>query len=160
MIRLAPLGEADYQIWLAQAIEGYAAEKVRAGNWPADEAIRRSREEFARLLPDGLATPANQLLAIEDAADGTHVGILWWAIPGAGRARAFIYDFVIHEPYRRRGYGLQALRALEELARGMGIREVALHVFGHNHAARALYEKAGYEITNINMTRTLDQGAR
>jgi ribosomal protein S18 acetylase RimI-like enzyme len=49
---------------------------------------------------------------------------------------------------------------LEELARGMGIREVALHVFGHNHAARALYEKAGYEITNINMTRTLDQGAR
>ena len=36
-----------------------------------------------------------------------------------------------------------------------GLETLALHVFGHNPGARALYEKLGYEITNINMAKHL-----
>jgi hypothetical protein len=30
-------------------------------------------------------------------------------------------------------------------------------VFGHNHEARALYEKLGYVATNIMMSKSLDE---
>ena len=45
--------------------------------------------------------------------------------------------------------------ALEEEARRFGLTALALHVFGHNTAARALYEGIGYQITNINMRKDL-----
>jgi len=67
----------------------------------------------------------------------------------------FIYDFVIDEAHRRKGYGEQAMLAAEVQATALGYDTIALHVFGHNHAARALYEKLGYEITNINMAKKL-----
>ena len=37
----------------------------------------------------------------------------------------------------------------------LGFDTIALHVSGHNQAGRALYEKMGYEITNINMAKKL-----
>lgn len=149
---------ARYEDWHDRAIREYADDKARAGNWPAEEALSRSQDEFSRLLPDGLATPDNWLFSIENAENGTAVGIIWLAaLPeqgGAGR-RAFIYDFEIDAAYRRRGYGTEALKALDEKAREMGFAEIGLHVFGHNLPARALYEKAGYEVTNVNMSRRL-----
>ena len=38
----------------------------------------------------------------------------------------------------------------------MGLHKMGLHVFGHNLAARALYEKLGYVPVNINMEKQLD----
>ena len=67
----------------------------------------------------------------------------------------FIYDFNIREDLRGNGYGRTTLEKVEELIRQMGIGKVSLHVFGYNHAARALYEKMGYQIIGIGMTKTL-----
>ena len=72
----------------------------------------------------------------------------------------FIYEFNIREDLRGNGYGRTTLEKVEELIQQMGIGKVSLHVFGYNHvgynhAARALYEKMGYQITGIGMTKTL-----
>jgi ribosomal protein S18 acetylase RimI-like enzyme len=45
--------------------------------------------------------------------------------------------------------------ALEVKARELGLATLSLHVFVFNHEARALYEKLGYAITNINMSKAL-----
>lgn len=156
MVRLVPLDEAEYDVWVAAAIREYAEEKVRAGNWPAEEALRRAEDEFHQLLPSGRETPNNYLLAIVDPESGEMVGMLWLAILDPQRGRAFIYDFRIDPRRRRRGYGRRALAALDGFARDLGVREIGLHVFGHNLAARSLYEKAGYVVTNVNMSRWLD----
>jgi len=55
-----------------------------------------------------------------------------------------------------RGEGARALAtaafaALEGEARARGLAGIGLHVFGHNPGARALYEKLGYETTNLHM---------
>jgi ribosomal protein S18 acetylase RimI-like enzyme len=68
---------------------------------------------------------------------------------------AFVYDFLIYEEFRRRGYGKQAMLALEATVKELGIDKIALHVYAHNRVARVLYEKAGYEITGISMTKKL-----
>jgi RimJ/RimL family protein N-acetyltransferase len=155
MIQLLPMTQPEYEPWLEQAITDYADDKVRAGTWEAGEALERSRAEFQRLLPDGLATKDNYVYSIwsDDAPLDTPVGVLWMAVPPWKRSLAFVYDFSIFEPYRRRGYGSQALRALEDKVRALGLDTIGLHVFGYNHGAIALYEKAGYEITDINMSK-------
>ncbi len=157
MVRLVPMNEAEYQIYLDISIREYAADKVQASNWQPEEALERSAKEFQQLLPDGVATKDNYLYEIQDEALGITVGMIWLArfMQSTNKPVMFIYDFRIDEPYRRKGYGEQAMRAAEEQARALGLDTMALHVFGFNHGARALYEKLGYEITNVNMAKKL-----
>ncbi len=156
MIHLVRMSSNEYEAYLAFAVRDYADEKVAAGNWQSAEALERSTQEFAKYLPDGVATKDHYLYEIEDVALGAKVGMIWLArILQGAKPIMFIYDFRVDEAYRRKGYGEQALRAAEERAKALGFDRIALHVFGHNHAARALYEKMGYEITNISMSKNL-----
>jgi ribosomal protein S18 acetylase RimI-like enzyme len=156
MVRLVPMKATEYQTYLDLSIREYAEDHVKAGNWQLEEALERSAKEFQQLLPAGVATRDQYLYDIEDAASGMKVGMIWLArIMQSAKPVMFIYDFRIDEAYRRKGYGEQALRAAEEQARALGLDTMALHVFGFNHGARALYEKLGYEITNINMAKKL-----
>lgn len=45
---------------------------------------------------------------------------------------------------RRQGVGAALLEAAERWAAAVGVRKIELHVFPHNQAALALYERAGY----------------
>ena len=153
-ITLAPMTEPDFQAYLAKAIQDYAQDKIQAGNWSQDEALERSRKEFGGYLPQGRQTPNNYLFSLVNE-NGEKVGILWYASLPKQPGLAFIYDFEIYEPFRRRGYASQALVLLEQEVKGRGLKQIELHVFGHNIAARALYKKAGYLETNVMMTKTI-----
>ncbi|MNT65069.1 putative N-acetyltransferase YycN [compost metagenome] len=76
-------------------------------------------------------------------------------IEGRQGKEAFIYDFYIFEPYQRNGYGTEALAALDEEARKMNVTRIGLHVFGDNDRAFKLYQKMGYLITDITMSKKL-----
>jgi ribosomal protein S18 acetylase RimI-like enzyme len=146
--------EPDFQVYLAHAIQAYAQDKIQAGNWSPDEALERSRQEFAGYLPLGVQTPNNNLFILLNQ-NGEKVGILWYATLPKQPGLAFIYDFEIYEPFRRRGYASQAIVALEQDAKARGLKQIDLHVFGHNTAARALYKKAGFVETNVMMTKNI-----
>jgi RimJ/RimL family protein N-acetyltransferase len=146
----------DFAAFLERAIPDYAQDKVRVGNWQPTDALDRSRREFENLLPRGPATPNHRLWMIVDAMSGAKVGILWLAIQERnGQRDGFVYDVLVFEPYRRRGYASGAFQALEVEARELGLGSIGLHVFGDNHAARALYQKLGYVETNVNMRKVL-----
>ena len=70
---------------------------------------------------------------------------------------AFIYDFIIEDQFRGKGFGRQILMALDKILLSMDVESVGLHVFGDNIIAQALYKKAGYGITNINMKKMLEK---
>ncbi|MBI5031976.1 MAG: GNAT family N-acetyltransferase [Chloroflexi bacterium] len=148
--------ESEFEIYRARLIREYAADKVRSGNWSVEESLSRSEKETDQLLSKGLATPDHYLFSIHDAAMAKNVGILWFAIVHWGGQRlAFIYDVEVNADDRGKGYGSQALTALEDKVKALGLDRIQLHVFGHNQRARQLYEKLGYEITNINMAKKL-----
>jgi ribosomal protein S18 acetylase RimI-like enzyme len=156
MIHLSPMTEDEYAAFLEVSVKDYADDKVRAGNLEPEQAEERALQEFARHLPDGLETEDQFLYSIKDAGSQSNLGFAWLGLrEEGGRRLAFLYNILIYEAYRRRGYGRQALAALEGRVREMGYDELWLHVFGHNHAARMLYETSGYEITNINMLKRL-----
>lgn len=156
MVRLVPMTEAEFQAFLEPAIAEYAAEHVKGGRWSQAESLEESRKEYMQLLPDGLRTADQHLFSIRDDA-GEKVGMLWFAVREQGGKRtAFIYDVRIDPASQRRGYATQAFQALEPLARDLGLAAISLHVFGHNTAARALYEKVGFETTNVLMSKSLE----
>lgn len=43
MVRLVPMNESEFEIYLEKAIPEYAADKARAGDWSEEEALERSR---------------------------------------------------------------------------------------------------------------------
>lgn len=154
MARLVPMTASEFEIYLQNAVESYAQEHVSAGNWSPAEALQNSRDEYNQLLPDGVASPKQHLFMIEDSQTGVKVGLIWFAErPQASRPSAFIYDFLIYDEFRKKGYGTQALVALEEKVQELGLEAIALHVFGHNKNAIGLYQKVGYEITDLHMVK-------
>ena len=160
MLELTPMTEGEFEAYLTGAIKNYADEKVKAGNWPSEGALGRSEHDYLSLLPEGVASKDQHLFSLKDAATGQNVGMIWFAVGEQdGQQIAFICDFLVHEAFRGRGYGEEALRALEQKVKALGITSISLHVFGHNRAAWALYEKLGYEVTNVNMTKRLEDNA-
>ena len=157
MVRLAPISDNDYQWFIEWAIQDYAQAQVEAGTWHSEDALHLSRKTFESLLPEGLGTPDHHLCAVVDEALDRPVGYLWYAEMDRERSKyAVLYEFMILEEYRRQGYGTQALLALEEQLREMGLRAIVLHVFGHNAPARALYKTVGYVERNITMAKQIE----
>lgn len=154
MLELRPMTEAEFETYLEQAVKTYADEKVEAGNWSPEEASGRSAQDFRELLPEGAASKDQYLFSLKDS--GETVGMIWFAVREQGGKRtAFIYDFSVTQALRGRDYGEAALAGLEQKVRALGLSAVSLHVFGHNRVAWSLYEKLGYEVTNVNMTKQL-----
>ncbi len=156
MVRLVPMDEEQYHRYLEGALPNYAQEMVQAGNWPSEDAANLAEKSFQALLPDGLASADQYLCLIVDEQAGEQVGFLWYGVrEGPGGRFVALYDIVVFEEHRRRGYGAQALHALEVKVRELGLDKVMLHVFGHNQGARALYRRLGYAETDVTMAKTL-----
>jgi len=152
---IRPITEAEYEAWLADVVPGFAADKVASGQWREDEALERSRQEYDALLPQGRHTPDNPVYSIDDA-EGRHVGVLWLALQQRGKERiAYVYDLMVWPAQQRKGHAERAMRDAECEARRLGLAGIALHVFGHNTAARSLYGKLGYEPTNLNLYKPI-----
>ena len=156
MMQLVPMTETEYQAYLESDIQRYAEEQIKAGNWHPSEALERSRREHQQLLAGGLATPNQYLFSLQDEETGSKVGVIWFAVDDKkAQPSGFVYDFVIHDEFQRKGFGTQALQALENKLKELGVNKISLHVFGHNQAAKALYDKVGYKITGFLMSKEL-----
>ena len=145
--------QEDFERFLAREIRNYAEDHVRNGNWSAEEALERSKREFEFYLPTGVHSRDQYLYSLINE-NNNKVGVLWVQIKDH---KAFIFDFVVDEEFRGKGYGKQALAALDEALVSMGVKSVGLHVFGDNTIAQELYKKAGFQITDIQMKKTFEQ---
>jgi ribosomal protein S18 acetylase RimI-like enzyme len=155
-VRFVPFTEVDFHAWLLQAIPAFALTNVADGRWSLAESIDKSREAHAGLLPLGLQTPGQFFVSLHDEASGERVGTLWWCEAATGDAfEACVYNIEIDQAARRRGHARAAFAELERVARGHGVRQLSLHVFGHNHGARRLYEALGFEPTSLTLRKIL-----
>jgi RimJ/RimL family protein N-acetyltransferase len=158
-IRLVELGDTLYREYRRDLVRDYAADKVRAGAWSQAEAVGRAARDVDRLLPEGPATQGHFLCAVRDDSTEAEVGTVWFALRDTGVGRSvWIYDLIIHENLRRKGYASRTLELVEDRANELGAKRVELHVFGHNYEARTLYEKMGYSETSITTAKRVRAG--
>ena len=155
MVKLEPLQQEDFERFLEREIRAYAEDHVRNGNWPAEGALEWSKREFEHYLPEGIHSKDQYLYSITEKS-GRKIGVLGVQVKDQ---KAFIYDFVIDETFRGKGYGKETLMALDEILNSMNVESIALQVFGDNIIAKELYKKMGYEITGIQMKKRLGKTA-
>ena len=152
-VTLTPITESEFAIWLVKSKDTYRDEIVKNGS-TFDEAQKKADDDMGRLLPEGHLTPDQHVFAIK--LDEQWLGTLWFGVRGAtDNRKAFIYDIVLGPETRGKGYGKKAMLLLEDEVKKLGLKRIGLHVFGHNHVARNLYESLGYGITNLNLEKVL-----
>lgn len=128
---------ADWAVDLAR-VEGISMQAA------LEEAARRTDADL-----DGALESADHRLFVI-TADGEEVGTLWFSVR---EGRAFLDDITIAEEHRGNGYGCGALELMHAELQRLGVRLVQLNVYAHNPRARALYERLGYEVTGVTMTK-------
>ena len=110
-ILLVPMKEEEFQEYTKNSTAEFAQDKVASGNWHPDEALKRAEQEFQNELPNGLKTENQHLYSLIDEANGQKVGMIWFMLDTKRPIPvAFIFDFMILEPFRRMGFGLKALQ--------------------------------------------------
>lgn len=149
VVALRPMDAGAWEAYMADGNETYAQDRARSG-----ESVERAREiaaqQMAELLPDGPDTD-DQHFFVGLVGDEV-VGSLWI---GTERPMAFVYDVVVDEAHRRRGYGGGLMRAGALWSRERGAHALGLNVFGFNSGARALYEGLGYDAVELFLAETL-----
>lgn len=153
MIRLAPKSDRDLKEWFSAMWEDYRDELLGAGFTSEEAALNIAQNEKA-LFVDGAPNDEQRIFDVMD--DETKVGSLWLASRVERTAGEwYVYDIVIDEGFRGRGFGRATMRAAEDYVKGQGGTRLALNVFGPNTVARALYESLGYKTMAIEMRKDL-----
>ncbi|MFD7426480.1 GNAT family N-acetyltransferase [Streptomyces sp. NPDC059818] len=138
-----PMTQAEYPGWLASEKRAYVGDIVRAGAKSPEGAARKADDDFAKLIPGGLATPDTTLLVLE--AEGEPIGTGWLKhghLPGA----TYGYSLHIDERHRGKGYGRAAMTAGERATSAAGDSVLMFTVWGGNVVAMNLYTSVGYRI--------------
>ncbi|MGW2051302.1 GNAT family N-acetyltransferase [Streptomyces sp. NPDC001858] len=144
-----PLTEAEFGPWKEYHLEGYAQTWIERGV-PETRARERARADYARLLPQDLATE-NALLSVLEH-EGTPVGTLWLALRDD---TGFVYNVETYDDQRGRGHGRSLMLLAEAQTAAAGRPALGLNVFAGNTPAERLYESLGYATVGYSMYKPL-----
>ena len=100
--------------------------------------MRWSEETYQKIFEPG--APERHLWVMENGGQ-----LLAFLIARFSAAECELEDLLVANEHRRRGLGSQLLQALISIARQRNLERVLLEVRESNQAARACYEKAGFE---------------
>ena len=143
-LKLRAMTAEEFEGWRLPQIIEYAAEMARNAGRTTEDLMARSERELGELLPDGVDTQGHRLLFAQDPGTGERIG--WLRIverdSDAGKV-AWIYDIVVEEAFRGKGYGRALMVQAEVQAREMGVGRIELNVFADNAVAKTLYESSG-----------------
>jgi GNAT superfamily N-acetyltransferase len=140
-LKLRVMTPGAFDAFYARLVRDYADE-LHAAGMSRDAADERSRTQSAELIPDGVDSAGQEFFTAWVGEDP--VGHLWISTE---RPMAFVYDIVVREEQRRKGYGEAIMNAGAIWSRDHGHFALGLNVFAHNPGARALYDKLGYVVT-------------
>lgn len=152
MIKFNKMSKTDYTLYSNEGIKKIAKEYVLSGYCTEEESLQISKTVFSNYLPDGVDTKDNYIFNIINDKN-EKVGIIWFG--KVKNDEVFIYDFSINTNFQRQGYGKQSMINLEKFVKSLGINKISLHIFGHNKAALALFEKMGYNAFSIDMFKSI-----
>lgn len=151
-ITFEPLPSSALSAWIIETRREYIDERVAAGD-SLHEAEVNANASIERLFPGGSPAPGQRVGRL--LLSGQVIGYLWIGIAGSDPERWWVWDVKVEEEFRGQGYGRQAMRLAETLAREEGALTLGLNVFGHNQVARGLYSSLGYHETAVQMRKTL-----
>ncbi|MBA3642448.1 MAG: GNAT family N-acetyltransferase [Chloroflexia bacterium] len=123
---------------------------------PRDPAVMTGY--FRRLAAGEVDPPAGTESFVAIDAANTPLGVIS-IYPGAdyftGHRRAYVETLVVATEAEGRGVGRTLMAHADRWARERGMFEVSLDVFAENMRARDFYERCGYAVDHIRLTKRL-----
>jgi ribosomal protein S18 acetylase RimI-like enzyme len=153
-VEFRKMTETEFTQFTEVSLEGFAQLMARNFTRPIEETRAEARAQVKNLLPEGPNTKRHYMLVAIDTETGSEVGKVWLNVDDE-KKRAFLYDIIVDERYRRMGFGRAIMQALESTAKQMKATTIGLHVFAENQVAINLYKKQGYETVSLNMQKEL-----
>jgi ribosomal protein S18 acetylase RimI-like enzyme len=151
-VELQPFEDEAMANWMAKLRVSYVADRISTGE-SEEEANRVADAQLGALFPEGRLAAGNEVWNV--CADGQPVGTIWIGPRNPEYPLSYwVWDVVIDEDCRGKGYGRAAMVLAEERARELGATDLGLNVFGYNTVARHLYESLGYETMAVQMRKT------
>lgn len=152
LIRLADADDDDFILSMIPRFVDFELPPWRRRN----ECIEGIRRDLGHHLQD---QPANSFLfVIEDADDGRHVGFLHLQKTQDffnGRTNCHVSDLAVATGFEGRGIGRALLAHAEQWAREHRCHMLTMAVFPGNKRALEMYEKAGYGVDLLRLTKPL-----
>jgi len=136
------------------SLEEYAQDIARNFRRPIDEVRTEAKQQVRRILRNGLSTPGHFLYNVLEKKTSETIGLIWFNVDD-DKKRAFLYDILIYQPHRGKGYGRRTLELLETKLRNLGVTQFGLHVFAHNQVAIKLYKTHGFYTASFNMQKDI-----
>lgn len=149
-VELEAMDQASYEVYRARGNAEFAEVLEKSGETPK-RAREVAEQQLAGLLSDGRATAGHHFFT--GTVRGEAVGTLWLSTT---RPMVFVYDVVVEETHRRRGFGAGLMRAAALWSRREGAHAIGLNVFGYNHGAKALYDRLGYHVVEEFVAHTIE----
>ncbi|MFE9451879.1 GNAT family N-acetyltransferase [Streptomyces sp. NPDC006739] len=129
---------AEYPEWLTSKKAAYVGDIVRAGALSPEEAVRKSDQDFAKLIPNGLATPGNTFLVLEAAGEQIGTG---WLKHGYLPEVTYGYSLYIEDQHRGKGYGRAAMTVGEQATLAAGDSTLMVTVGRQRGGDEPLHER-------------------
>ncbi|HAF60721.1 MAG TPA: hypothetical protein DCK95_00150 [Anaerolineaceae bacterium] len=149
MVTFIPINEDEFDGFLEESMTHFIEDLQTSENISLEEAEFQAKSQLSTVLPNGKDSRGHYFFHVVDE-DGLVVGYFWLAFKEEKEKKdAFIFDIVIHEDQRGKGYGKAAMLKGEEIAKENGADKLWLHVIAQNHVALQLYQKLGYQIIKI-----------
>lgn len=148
-LKVSDIKESEFDLFLNWTTVEEAKQRSNALQINYEDMLKMAQKEIHQILLNGLQTPNHFFKKLENS-NSNIVGYLWFAVrTQINKKRIFIYDIQIFPEYRNQGYGRFLLDWLSQETKNLGYQEIGLHVLAENKIARLLYEKSGFEMTNI-----------
>lgn len=154
-VRPASDGDLAAIVALNEVVQAFHATR-HPGFFKADPRPR----DVADLLADQVRRPGQRvfLASIRERA----VGYVWCEVQDIDATalthrlrRLFVHHVAVADGARRRGVAGALLDAVDGLARERGIDRVDLSAWSFNEPARRLFEKRGYAVSSVNLSKLL-----
>lgn len=144
-IRFKEMSDDEFDKFAEWSISDYSQDLIKSGRCSKEKAFESAKKGFNEILPQGKYTKDNFIYVVVNS-ENDDVGLIWYV--KYTESEAFIYDFLIFEKFRKKGYGKQTLLLVEEEVKEKGFNRIGLNVFKFNKPAFSLYKCLGYKIFN------------
>ncbi len=148
-MKLTKMNQEEYNLVKGKMIADYSKEKIRVGVWAKEEALDLSKETFETLLKDGAETENNYLYNVLDKRDN-NIAYVWFA---KLKQEVFIYNIDIFEEYKENFEYDKLLTLIEKKVDSLGGKKLSVHTFGYNKELIEKYERFGFKITDITLSK-------
>ncbi|MCT4717011.1 GNAT family N-acetyltransferase [Enterobacteriaceae bacterium H18W14] len=153
MVILREMTDAEFPSYRALFIAEYALDLQHSRGYPVQKATDIATHAIDVSLTEGVNTAANSLWCILPEDDENTVIGYFWLVRNTDAC--WVCDFCLLPAWRGRGFGRVSLAKMEARIVEQQVSEIGLRVAVNNPAAKALYEKSGFQITGFNMIKTI-----